>query len=304
MKIAVNSKLLVTVLLVIVILTYGVFWFQQNKLLLLEAENHKRDIADRNAIVLQQQANLPETNASINSSSTLSSQSNSVNMQNFGLIGTIQGEHQFAMIRKNKTLEERLFKKGERVYDCGVLIAVRNDSVDIRTETGIFRLDLHSRAVTDLSPTYNTSNTAQKNDGIITDKSSTSLLNSSYTLTQEENATNTHLTIKQLFKGPTVVTQNLINNLFNQHGQSDSNTQLTQVKVGEASGLRLSRLSPDGVVGTLGFMNGDVIMKINNVQIDTPGKAESSLRSITKQQKTSIELIRNNEPLTLNFDIH
>jgi general secretion pathway protein C len=53
----------------------------------------------------------------------------------------------------------------------------------------------------------------------------------------------------------------------------------------------------------LGIKNGDVLLKMNDFPIDSPEKAIQSFVSLKGQNKIRLDLIRDGQPTTVNYDI-
>jgi general secretion pathway protein C len=53
----------------------------------------------------------------------------------------------------------------------------------------------------------------------------------------------------------------------------------------------------------VGIKNGDVLLRINEFPIDSPDKAIQSFVSLKGQSRIKLDLIRDGQPVTLNYDI-
>jgi general secretion pathway protein C len=49
--------------------------------------------------------------------------------------------------------------------------------------------------------------------------------------------------------------------------------------------------------------NGDVLLRINDFPIDSPEKAIQSLASLKGQSRIKLDLVRDGQPTTFNYDI-
>ena len=56
-------------------------------------------------------------------------------------------------------------------------------------------------------------------------------------------------------------------------------------------------------IGDVLIKNGDTLLRINDFSIDSPDKAIQSLVSLKGQSKIKLDLIRNGQPTTFNYDI-
>jgi general secretion pathway protein C len=72
---------------------------------------------------------------------------------------------------------------------------------------------------------------------------------------------------------------------------------------GKFSGLRLDVVNFYGFFGKLGLRSGDVLRNINGVEINDPGFLVTALKQMTNEQSVTLDIMRNNQPRTLVYDI-
>jgi general secretion pathway protein C len=75
------------------------------------------------------------------------------------------------------------------------------------------------------------------------------------------------------------------------------------MKDGKVEGFRVSEVKPAGIFGMVGIRNGDTLMRINDFSIDSPEKAIQSLASMKGQSRIKLDLMRDGQPTTLNYEI-
>lgn len=84
---------------------------------------------------------------------------------------------------------------------------------------------------------------------------------------------------------------------------------LTQARVvpnfknGVIDGYKVFAIKPDSLYQKIGLQNGDVIHSINGVKIDSPEKALQLFQSLRTERTFNIDLSRNNEPMTFNYNL-
>ena len=78
---------------------------------------------------------------------------------------------------------------------------------------------------------------------------------------------------------------------------------LPSMKDGKVEGFRVSEVKPQGIFGTIGIKNGDVLLRMNDFPIDSPEKAMQSFASLKGQSRIRLDLIRDGQPTTFNYDI-
>jgi general secretion pathway protein C len=190
------------------------------------------------------------------------------------LLGTAVGSFRetFALIQKQSTKEERVFRLGDQVFDIGPLVAVKKEVAEI--QAGGQRIKI-------LTPTAPAE--AEK--------------------TQPQAGAPGGLA-SQVGAGSYVVDQRALNAALDNIGQAMTDARLLpSVKDGKVEGFRVSEVKPAGVFGMVGIRNGDVLLRINDFPIDSPEKAIQSFVSLKGQSRIKLDLIRDGQPTTFTYDI-
>lgn len=193
------------------------------------------------------------------------------------LLGTAVGSFRetFALIQKTSTKEERVFRLGDRVYDLGPLVQVKKEQVEI--QSGGQRIKL-------MTPEAAGTGQGQPAAGQTPDQSNS--------LAQQVGA------------GSYVIDQRALNASLDNIGQAMTDARLLpSMKDGKVEGFKASEVKPAGIFGMVGIKNGDVLLSINDFPIDSPEKAIQSLVSLKGQSRIKLDIIRNGQPATLNYDI-
>lgn len=193
------------------------------------------------------------------------------------LLGTAVGSSRetFALIRKTSTREERVFRLGDQVFDIGPLAGVKKDEVAIRAGGQQVRL---------MTPT---AAAAEENRPAAS----------------QSAAVPGSLAV-QSGAGSYVVDQRTLNAALDNIGQAMTDARLLPAtKDGKVEGFNVSEVKPNGVFGMVGIRNGDELLRINDFPIDSPDKAIQSFVSLKGQSRIKLDLIRNGQPVTLNYDI-
>jgi general secretion pathway protein C len=193
------------------------------------------------------------------------------------LMGTAVGSYResFALIQKSSTHEERVFRLGDRVYGLGPLVSVRKEQVEVRSGSQVIKL------------------TTPIATGTETGKSAGGL--------QPGQATQLATSVGS---GNYVVDQRALNASLDNIGQAMTDARLLpNMKDGKVEGFRAQEVKPAGIFGMVGIRNGDVLMRINDFAIDGPEKAIQALVSLKGQSRIKLDLIRDGQPTTLNYDI-
>ena len=75
------------------------------------------------------------------------------------------------------------------------------------------------------------------------------------------------------------------------------------VKDGRVDGLRFDNLNFHGLLGRMGLMPGDVLTRINGVEIHHPSMLLASLKQLAEERTAKFDLLRKNVPQTLTYEI-
>jgi len=104
--------------------------------------------------------------------------------------------------------------------------------------------------------------------------------------------------------GSYVIDQRTLNASLDNIGQAMTDARLLpSIKDGKVEGFRASEVKPQGIFGTIGIKNGDVLLRMNDFPIDSPEKAIQSFASLKGQSRIRLDLIRDGQPTTFNYDI-
>ena len=192
------------------------------------------------------------------------------------LLGTAvaSGSSSFALIRKNSSNEERVFRLGEQVFDLGRLTAIHKESVVLKNNSTLI--------------TIHTPTTPQ---GVAKQPGSSALPQT--TGVMQANA-----------GGSGVIDQRALNAALDNIGQAMTDARLLpSVKDGKVEGFRVSEVKPQGVFAAVGLKNGDVLAKINDFPVDSPEKAIQSFMTLKGQNRIKLDLVRDGVPTTMTYDI-
>ncbi len=200
------------------------------------------------------------------------------NQADFTLLGTVQGSFResFALIQKISSKEERVFRMGDMVFNAGPLVSVKKEYVEV----------LAGKVRTKIFTPVTTAAAAGSSPPPADDQAAANSLAS------------------QTSAGNYVIDQRALNASLDNIGQAMTDARLLpSIKLGKVEGFRVSEVKPQGVFGTIGIKNGDVLLRMNDFPIDSPEKAIQSFASLKGQSRIRLDLIRDGKPTTFNYDI-
>ncbi|MHB8122387.1 MAG: type II secretion system protein GspC [Desulfuromonadaceae bacterium] len=193
------------------------------------------------------------------------------------LLGTVVGSFRetFALVRHMTKQEERVFRLGEMVFDAGRLAEVRKESAFIV---------INNRKVELLTP-------------MTPPMASPAGQPAAGTASVPTVVTSTGA-------GSYVIDQRALNATLDNPAKAMSDARLLpSQKDGKVEGFRASEVKPNGVFAMLGIKNGDILLRLNDFPMDSPDKALQSFMSLKGQSQLKLEVIRDGQPQTFNYDI-
>jgi len=72
---------------------------------------------------------------------------------------------------------------------------------------------------------------------------------------------------------------------------------------GQQLGFRLSQIRAGGVLQQIGLQEGDVLQKVNGLDIHTPQEALQAYQQLQTESTVRLSILRNNNPTTLTYEI-
>jgi general secretion pathway protein C len=195
---------------------------------------------------------------------------------NLTLLGTVVGSYRetFALVLKGSSHEERVFRLGDTVFSAGPLVSVKKDVAEILVGGKRVKI-LTPNAVAEAAASQ--AAPAQPAAGGLASPAGA---------------------------GNYVIDQRALNAALDNIGQAMTDARLLpSVKDGKVEGFKASEVKPQGIFGTIGIKNGDVLLRMNDFPIDSPEKAIQSFASLKGQSRIKLDLIRDGQPTTFNYDI-
>jgi general secretion pathway protein C len=190
------------------------------------------------------------------------------------LLGTVVGSFRetFALVRHTVKQEERVFRLGDLVFDAGRLVEVARERAFIVINNK--RVEL----LTPMTPPTSSPATpaaAQSGTGVTSTGA-----------------------------GSFVIDQRALNTALDNPAQAMSDARLLpSQKDGKVEGFRASEVKPNGVFSMIGIKNGDVLLRLNDFPMDSPDKALQSFIALKGQNRLKLDIIRDGQPQTFNYDI-
>ncbi len=193
------------------------------------------------------------------------------------LLGTAVGSFRetFALVRHTTKQEERVFRLGDMVFDAGRLVEVGKERAFIVVNNKKVEL------LTPMTPPLS-SPTAQPAAG----------------------APRGNTAVASTGAGNYVIDQRALNAALDNPAQAMSDARLLpSQKDGKVEGFKATEVKPNGVFSMIGIKNGDVLLRLNDFPMDSPDKALQSFVALKGQSRLKLDIIRDGQPQTFNYEI-
>jgi general secretion pathway protein C len=193
------------------------------------------------------------------------------------LLGTVVGSFRetFALVRHTTKQEERVFRLGDMVFDAGRLAEVGRERAFIVINNKKVEL------LTPMTPPA-----------------------ASPPPQQAQGTPQTVTAVARTGAGSYVIDQRALTAALDNPAQAMSDARLLpSQKDGKVEGFRATEVKPNGVFGMIGIKNGDVLLRLNDFPMDSPDKALQSFIALKGQNRLKLDIIRDGQPQTFNYDI-
>ena len=97
--------------------------------------------------------------------------------------------------------------------------------------------------------------------------------------------------------------EKLLENFANVGSLSSQATVTPYFVQGQQLGFRLSQIRAGGVLQQMGLQEGDVLQKVNGLDIHTPQEALQAYQQLQTESTVRLSILRNNNPTTLTYEI-
>lgn len=197
------------------------------------------------------------------------------------LIGTVVGPEKLNYaIFKDKSgassRQEDVFALGDMVFSYGKLIKVENNSVEIEQESSIHKLTI---------PYDKISAPAEQSRSRSSGKSRRSFARK----VSEREYIVDRQTVQQSISNP-------------EHIMTDARL-LPNFVNGKQEGFIISEVKPDGLYDHLGLKNGDVLLKVNGLEMSNPEVAIQAMSALKGMNRVNLAIIRSGENMSMSYQL-
>ena len=196
---------------------------------------------------------------------------------NLILVGTVVGPDKLSYAIFEDKSRQGLFKQevvrfGESVLNYGTLSAIEPASVELRQQTETFTISIVNLKDVNFSRPYSP------------------VSKSSLAKKVGERA---------YLLNRTKVQQSLDNP---EHLLTDARL-LPNIKNNKQEGFKMFEVKRGGIYESLGLRNGDILLRVNELEISNPEVAIQAMTALKGMDKINLDIIRNGEKLSMNYEI-
>jgi general secretion pathway protein C len=201
---------------------------------------------------------------------------------NIRLLGTATSveDRAFAIVENQTTHSQELYREGAFIAPGILLVQVGWDRITIerdgKRETLLLPKDLPTSTNSSPVVPISTPATTSPQEGV------QQLAQDSYHIDRRE-------------------VDHAINNLSELFTQARAVPYAPQA--GVTQGFRLFQIKPDSLIDRIGLKNGDVIQRVNGVEISNPSTAFQLLQDLQGHSQIRVDVLRNQQPTTLSYEI-
>jgi general secretion pathway protein C len=189
----------------------------------------------------------------------------------FTLIGTIEGESFAGAVLQDATNIQAFYRINQKLPDGSIIVKVGRDRITLRRADGE-KIEL---SIVDDTKIVNVASRGQAGSGV------RRISEGKFMVDQREVASSTE-------------------NLSQVLTQARA---LPFVESGKTIGFRLSEIVPGSLYEKIGLVNGDVIQRVNAEDVSDPAKFFQMYQGLKDERQISIDLLRNGQRQTLNYEI-
>ena len=189
----------------------------------------------------------------------------------YTLIGTIEGESFAGAVLADATNQQAFYRRGEKLPDGARIVKVTRDRVSLKRPDG----ETVEIQIVDDTKIVNVAKAVPPANGV-----------------------------RKVGEGRFMVDQREIASSAENLSQVLTQARaLPYMEAGKTVGFRISEIVPGSIYEKIGLVNGDVVQRVNSQDVDDPGKFFQLYQGLKDEKRISIDLLRNGQRQSLNYDV-
>lgn len=205
---------------------------------------------------------------------------------NMNLVGTVvvNGFTPYAVIREPKKKEQTIYRQGDAIAETAKIVEINRNKVTVQRNGGkeeILELTLDPK----------------KQVG----KTQTASRRAAPTPSPKPNAEGT---IRQVSDNQWLLDRRELDNAMKNLPQLLTKARIIpNFKEGKPDGFRIFAIARNSLYAKIGLQNGDILHRINNVEVKNPQNFMKVMEQLKDESNINIDLVRNNQQQTFNYEI-
>jgi general secretion pathway protein C len=201
-----------------------------------------------------------------------------ISLSNLVLVGTAVGPNNLSYAIFEDTTQsqgrQEIIKLGENVFNYGRLKKTGKTSVEIERNSVIYTVTMPD---------------------VILD---------SERAQEQSNGTSQTSFAKQIGEREYIINSQRIQKSLENPEQILTHARLLpHIKDGHQEGFTISEVVPGGIYQSLGLRNGDILLKINGLEISNPEVAIQAMSALKGMNNVDLDIIRNGKNISMNYKI-
>ncbi len=191
------------------------------------------------------------------------------------LIGTSVGPRQYSYaIFENKNGEQEVFNLGDAVYNYGILSSIKTEKVELTQGGKKIEIPMADSTAKEVKA-------------------------------KGESKASPMAGFARRFgeHGYVVDQKKVLQSLENPQQILTDARLLPNIKEGKQEGFTLQEVKPGGIYDSLGLKNGDVLLRINELDISSPEKAMQALAALKGMDNVKLDITRDGKRITYTYQI-
>jgi general secretion pathway protein C len=193
------------------------------------------------------------------------------------LVGTVVGPESlsYAIFEdRSSPLKQEVVAYGEEVKNYGTLTKVDMSSVEIKQDSDVFTV-----------PLIDIKHDHKKSKALHTGSRDSSL-------------------VRKIGERAYLLNRRKVQRALENPGQILTDARLLpNIVNGTQEGFRMFEVKRGGLYESLGLKNGDILLRVNELEISNPEVAIQAMTALKGMDKVSLDIIRNSEKLSMNYQI-
>ncbi|HXC52649.1 MAG TPA: type II secretion system protein GspC [Candidatus Limnocylindrales bacterium] len=208
----------------------------------------------------------------------------------------------FAVFENTSSGEQNVFGIGEKIFDGPKLVSVDTDGADVlfKGKKRRYEIEEDEAAATPIATVKNGSHLTGKKE----EKAAKYVKAEKRGKDSKKNSAAEAAGVRKTGEGAYLVDRREV-----EHVVSNLNEVITQARAvpvladGKSSGFRLINIRPGSIFEKIGLVDGDIVQRVNDTELNDPSKAMGLLTEIQSMGQIRVGFVRSGKPRSYTYTI-